>query len=99
VRDYKPLTAFGLFGLFIVVCGFIPGYVVVKEFIATGIVLHIPLALLAVGMVLSGLFVMFIGLVLHTISHRFQELDYQLQNLASRTLRRQERYTSKKDSS
>lgn len=84
VRDYKPLTAFGLFGLLIFLCGFIPGYVVVKEFMATGIVLHTPLALLAVGMVLSGLFVMFIGLVLHTISHRFQELDYLLQSLANK---------------
>ena len=85
VRDYKPLTAFGLLGFLLVLCGFIPGFIVVQEFIATGIVLHVPLALLAVGTVLSGLFVMFIGLVLHTISHRFQELDYQLQGLANRS--------------
>jgi glycosyltransferase involved in cell wall biosynthesis len=84
VRDYKPLTAFGLFGLMLVLCGFVPGYVVVKEFIETGVVLHVPLAILSVGVVLSGLFVIFIGLVLHTIAHRFQELDYQLQNLAGK---------------
>lgn len=96
VRDYKPLTAFGLLGLLLVLCGFIPGYVVVKEFMATGVVLHVPLAILAVGMVLSGLFVMFIGLVLHTISRRFQELDYQLQNLSNRKHGRGKEDISKK---
>jgi hypothetical protein len=85
IRDYKPLTAFGLSGFLLVLCGFIPGCIVIKEFMATGIVLHVPLAILAMGMVLSGLFIMFIGLVLHTISYRFQELDYQLQGLVNRS--------------
>ncbi|HDO35625.1 MAG TPA: glycosyltransferase [Nitrospirae bacterium] len=80
-RDYKPLTAFGLVGLILVVSGFIPGTVVIKEFIATGYINRIPSAILAVGLVLSGLLVAFVGLVLHTISRRFQELDCQLQNL------------------
>ncbi|MBI4685863.1 MAG: glycosyltransferase [Nitrospirae bacterium] len=81
-RDYKPLTAFGLLGLFLIICGLIPGLIVIREFFSTGYILHIPSAILAVGLVLSGLLVMFTGLVLHTIARHFQEIDYQLRNLA-----------------
>ncbi len=80
-RDYKPLKAFGLLGSFLVICGLIPGVVVIGEFLSTGYILRIPSAILAVGLVLSGLLVAFAGLVLHTIARHFQELDYQLQNL------------------
>lgn len=81
-RDYKPLTAFGLLGSFLVFCGFIPGSVVIHEFVLTRIVSHVPLAILSTGLVLSGLLVAFVGLILHTISRRFQEVDFQLQNIA-----------------
>jgi glycosyltransferase involved in cell wall biosynthesis len=81
LRDYKPLTAFGLLGLFLIICGLIPGIMVIREFISTGYILRIPSAILAVGLVLSGILVAFIGLVLHAIARRFQEVDYQLQNL------------------
>lgn len=81
-RDYKPLTAFGMFGLLLIICGLVPGIIVISEFIATGIVRRLPLAVLSVGIVLSGLLVMFTGLILHTISRRFQELDIQMQNIS-----------------
>lgn len=81
LRDYKPLTAFGSVGLLLIILGFIPGTVVIREFLATGYVLHIPSAILAVGLVLSGTLVAFSGLILHTLARRFQELDTQLQNL------------------
>lgn len=83
-RDYKPLTAFSAVGLFLIFCGFIPGSIVIREYILTGIVSHVPLAILSTGMVLSGLLVAFVGLILHTISRRFQEVDSQLQNIAER---------------
>ncbi len=81
VRDYKPLTAFGLLGLALIGCGMIPGVIVIREFLTTRMVRHFPSAVLAVGLVLTGLLVAFVGLVLHTIARRFQELDYQLQEL------------------
>ena len=80
-RDYKPLTIFGLFGLSVMSCGLIPGLIVIQEFLFTGRILRFPLALLAVGLVLSGLLLAFVGLVLHTIARRFHELDYQMQEL------------------
>src|ERR1035437_844989 len=77
-RDYKPLTFFGGMGLFLITLGFVPGIIVIVEFIKTGLVPRLPSAVLAVGLVLSGLLLFVVGLVLHTITRRFQELEHQL---------------------
>jgi formate hydrogenlyase subunit 3/multisubunit Na+/H+ antiporter MnhD subunit len=84
MRDYKPLTAFGFLGIVIVLIGFVPGIIVIKEFIATRVVARIPLAVLSVGTILSGLFVIFSGIMLHTTSRRFQELQQQVQRILSK---------------
>lgn len=78
VRDYKPLTFFGAAGLILIGLGLIPGVVVIVEFIKTGLVPKLPSAVLAVGLVLSGMLLLVVGLVLHTITRRFQELEHQL---------------------
>jgi glycosyltransferase involved in cell wall biosynthesis len=80
-RDYKPFLAFGAVGLLLFLCSLIPGVWVLREFLYTGYIHRIPSAILAVGLALSGLLVAFVGLILHTISRRFQEVDCQLQNL------------------
>lgn len=80
-RDYKPLTFFGGVGLFIVALGFIPGIIVIYEFIETGSVPRLPSAVLAVGLILCGLVSITVGLILHTIVRRSQELDHQLRTL------------------
>ena len=80
-RDYKPLTFFGVAGLFLILLGFVPGTIVIVEFIKTGLVPRLPSAVLAVGLVLSGMLAIVVGLVLHTITRRFQELDHQLKML------------------
>jgi glycosyltransferase involved in cell wall biosynthesis len=81
LRDYKPFTAFGALGLVVMLIGLIPGGVVVHEFLTTGLVLHMPSAILAVGLELFGTLLIFVGLTLHTISRRFQEMDRLLQNM------------------
>ncbi len=78
VRDYKPLTFFGGVGLVCIFLGFVPGIVVIVEFFKTGLVPKLPSAVLAVGLVLSGMLLIVVGLVLHTITRRFQELEHQL---------------------
>lgn len=80
-RDYKPLTVFGAIGLLLVATGIIPGTIVIVEFLRTGLVSRLPSAVLAVGLVLSGLVTGMAGLVLHTVVRRFQELDLQIRNL------------------
>lgn len=81
LRDYKPLTFFGGVGLFIIALGFVPGIIVIYEFIETGLVTQLPAAVLAVGLILCGLLLITVGLILHTIVRRSQELDHQLRTL------------------
>jgi glycosyltransferase involved in cell wall biosynthesis len=80
-RDYKPLTTFGALGLICIGLGLMPGLIVIREYSQMGVVVHIPSAVLAVGLVLTGLLIGLAGIVLHTIARRFQELDQQLQKL------------------
>lgn len=81
-RDYKPLTFFGAVGLFIMALGLVPGLLVVFEFIKTGLVPRLPSAILAVGLELTGMLALTIGLVLHTITRRSQEFEHQMKLLA-----------------
>lgn len=80
-RDYKPLTFFASVGLILLAGGFIPGLVVIFEFIETGRILHMPSTVLAVGLVLSGILLIMVALILHTIVRRFRELEHQLRVL------------------
>lgn len=77
-RDYKPLTFFGGMGLLLIVLSWLPGAIVIVQFIKAGQVRSLSLAILGVGLVLSGMLLCVVGLVLHTITRRFQELEYQL---------------------
>jgi glycosyltransferase involved in cell wall biosynthesis len=77
-RDYKPLTFFGSIGLLLMFFGFLIGGMVVYEFIQTGTVPRLPSAVLAVGLEISGMLSLTIGLVLHTIVRRSLEMEYQL---------------------
>jgi len=94
-RDYKPLTFFGALGLIAIALGLVPGTMVVTEFLRTGLVPRLPSAVLAVGLVLSGMLSFTVGLVLHTIARRSQEFDYQarmlIEDLEQRLDRRAER--------
>jgi len=85
LRDYKPLTFFGSAGVVLILLGAIPGLIVIFEFFETGLVLRLPSAVLAVGLVLAGLLAITVGLVLHTIVRRSQEFDYQLRKLLDET--------------
>ena len=87
LRDYKPLTAFGLLGMLLFVAALFPGVAVVKEYVLTGRILHTPSGILAAGLVLAGIFMIFMGFTLHTIARRFQELDNQIQTLIEQLIR------------
>jgi glycosyltransferase involved in cell wall biosynthesis len=80
-RDYKPLTFFGAAGLALAGSGLLVGLLVVVEFLRTGLVTHLPAAVLSVGLVISGLLLIVAGLIVHTILRRFQEFDSRLQEL------------------
>jgi hypothetical protein len=77
-RDYKPLTVFGSVGVLFVIAGCIPGAVLILDFLRNGLISRPVPAVLAVGLVLSGLIIGMSGLVLHTVVRRFQEMELQM---------------------
>lgn len=83
-RDYKPLTFFGGLGVLLILLGLIPGGVAIYEFLETGLVLRFPSAILSVGTILSGMLMIVVGLILHTINRRFQEIEYYVRLLIDR---------------
>ena len=61
--------------------GALAGWVVVKEFIDTRYITHVPLAIFAVGSVLVSFLFYGVGLILDTINRRFNEIfDVQIKN-------------------
>lgn len=80
-RDYKPLTFFGTTGLVLILMSLIPALAVIMEFARYRAIARPMLAMLATGIFLCGLLLVAVGLVLHSIARRSQELDYQIQVL------------------
>ena len=65
--------------------GLIPGVVVILEIMRTGLALRIPVAILSVGLVLSGMLAVAVVFILHTVNRRFQDLEYLLRLLTTRS--------------
>jgi glycosyltransferase involved in cell wall biosynthesis len=73
-RDYRPLTCFGVLALFLFLSSAVTGGIVVGQYIETGQVLRIPLAILSVGLALLGAISLMGGLFLSSVSRRSQQL-------------------------
>lgn len=83
-RDYRPMAFFGGLGVLLMLIGFIPGAVVISEFLQTGLVPRFPSAILAVALELAGMVSIAVGLILSAVARRFQELETKLDMMASR---------------
>ena len=79
-KDYRPMALFGWLSLIFVVLGLIVGLPVVFEFAQTGLVPRLPSAVLAVGLVFTGLLSMTCGLILDTVVKGTRK-EYELQVL------------------
>ena len=86
-RAFKPLTFFGSAGLFFLALGLIAGILPVHDYITdpNHYVSHIPLAILATGLVLLAAVCIFLGILLHALNWRFIELH----NVLTRRKQRQ----------
>jgi glycosyltransferase involved in cell wall biosynthesis/uncharacterized membrane protein YciS (DUF1049 family) len=83
LRDCKPLTFFGSLALASVALGLIPGTMVVLEYFSTGLVPRLPSAVLAVGLILTGMMLLAVGLILHSMTRRIRELEHQIRRMTS----------------
>ena len=73
-RDYRPLSCFGGLAAILWLCSMLTGAVVVEQYLQTGQVLRIPLAVLSVGLALLGAISFMGGLFLSSVNRRAQEL-------------------------
>jgi glycosyltransferase involved in cell wall biosynthesis len=74
LKDYRPLFFFGIMALFFLSVGTASGLVVVEEFMRTGLVKRLPLAVFSVGSVISGIISLAAGIILDTVNLRVKEL-------------------------
>ena len=75
-RAFKPLTFFGGSGLILLFLGLIAGILPIHDYLTEPDhrVLHIPLAILATGLMILSAVNVFLGILLHAINWRFREL-------------------------
>jgi glycosyltransferase involved in cell wall biosynthesis len=75
-RAFKPLTFFGGAGIVLAVLGVLAGIPPVMDYLRDPqhYVRHVPMAILAMGLVLLSAGSVFMGLLLHAINWRFKEL-------------------------
>ena len=73
-KDYRPLTFFSIMALFFSLSGLGAGAPVLIEFAVTRFITHVPLAILASGLMILSLISFSIGVILDTVvrNHRFQ---------------------------
>ena len=73
-RDYRPLTFFGSATLVLFVASFLSGSLVIQQYLATGQVLRLPLAVLASGLFILGALSLTVGVLLSSMNRRTEEI-------------------------
>jgi glycosyltransferase involved in cell wall biosynthesis len=76
-KDYKPMRFFGLLTLIFFIAGILVGTPVLIEFAHTQYITHVPLAMLAVGLMILAVLFLISGLILDTIV-RQSRMSYEL---------------------
>jgi hypothetical protein len=76
-KDYRPLAFFSFICLILFILGLIVGMPVIIEFIRTRYVTHVPLAILAVGLMVLSTMSLTCGIILDTIVKQHKEI-YEL---------------------
>ncbi len=76
-KDYKPLAFFSILSFLFFLLGLIAGVPVLIEFISTSLILKMPSAILAVGLMLISILFLFSGFILDTIVKQHRE-NYEL---------------------
>ena len=79
-RNYKPLSFFSIIGLVLLIMGLIAGAFPIANYIETQYVYQLPLAILAVGLVITSMLSFSIGLILSSV-RRYQNMNFELRML------------------
>lgn len=84
-KDYRPLAFFGLIGALSIALGILAGIPPILDYVRYQYVYRVPLAILAVGLVLTGLVAVTTGLILDTVVNLDrQEFERQIRAVPRR---------------
>jgi len=72
-KDYKPLIFFSTMALLLAIASLLSGSAPILDFIESGYVLHVPRAILAVGLGIISLICLTVGIILDTVSKLHKE--------------------------
>jgi GT2 family glycosyltransferase len=81
LRDYKPLTFFGVAGLVALAAATVPAALAAAGYLAEGSLTRPLSAVAAAALFVAGLLSLTVGLVLHSIARRSQEFEHHVQVL------------------
>jgi len=73
-KDYRPLLFFSMVSLLFLLISLLSGYVVIKEFVETRYITHVPLAIFASGTMILSIISFITGIILDSVNRRFDEL-------------------------
>jgi len=73
-KDYKPLLFFSFISFILLIFSLLSGGVVVREFIKTRYITHVPLAIFASGTGVLSIIVFVTGILLDSVNKRIDEL-------------------------
>lgn len=76
LKNYRPFTFFGFLSLICFILGLSAGLPVLIEFIRIQYVSHVPLAILATGLMIFSLLLFSVGLILNTVV-KLHKADYE----------------------
>ncbi|MBN1766362.1 MAG: glycosyltransferase [Sedimentisphaerales bacterium] len=84
-RAVKPLTFFGGMGIIFMILGILAGIPPINDYLndPKHYVYHVPLAILATGLMILSAGCFFIGILLHALNWRFRELNNVLTRRSS----------------
>jgi len=82
-KDYKPLQFFSIIAAVFFSLSLAAGMPVVLEYFETHYVTHLPLAVLAVGLMLVAIVSLFVGFILDTVVRKHREI-FELRRLEKR---------------
>ena len=83
LRHYRPMVFFGSAAIMLALLGLLAGYPVIDEWVKVQYVTHVPLAILATGLVIASMVCGAIGLILDSIA--FQDRRSFERHLLSQT--------------
>ncbi|PJZ65138.1 glycosyl transferase [Leptospira wolffii] len=85
-KDYKPMQFFGFFSVVTAGLALVAGYPAIMDYIRFRYVYHVPLAILATGLVVLSWIQISIGLILHTVAKiQRTNFEHSLLRFESRT--------------